>query len=131
MRYILILIAFLFYLQDAEGQIRLKYSKSQIKNEFSDEKYKLDETVTNDFNGVSIFNERVNLLYLFNTNEVCFACILIPHTDKILNDYIQFYNDNYVTISDKEWKMYSKNTVASIELVYTEKRPALRWLLKE
>lgn len=33
-------------------------------------------------------------------------CVLIPKDTKTLNDYIKFYNENFVIISEYSWKYY-------------------------
>jgi hypothetical protein len=57
--------------------------------------------------------------------------ILIPHTQEDLKHFIELYNKEYVIISDTEWKMYSKNNVATIELIYSQAqgKPTIRWIL--
>lgn len=124
-KYLIVLC--LLYSNVAFSQVRLNYTKSDIISEFSNENFKLDEFNYDGLDAVTIFTKRVNLLYLFNKNNVCKVSILIPHTQQDLKYFIEMYNRNYVIISDTEWKMYSENSVANIELIYTQGKQAIRW----
>ena len=126
-----LVIICLFYTKIVISQVRLNYAKSEIVSEFSDNKFKLKEFKYNGLDAVAIFTVRVNLLYLFNTSKSSIMNILIPHTQEDLKHFIELYNKEYVIISDTEWKMYSKNNVATIELIYSQAqgKPTIRWIL--
>ena len=59
-------------------------------------------------------------MYLFNTDKVCTASIIIPDNDGALNFYVEMYNEQYVIISSKNWNAYTSQGVANIELIYPE-----------
>lgn len=124
-----LVILCLLYATIAFSQVRLNFTKSEIVSEFSEDKFKLKEFKYEGLDAVTIFTERVNLLYLFNKNKICKASVLIPHTKQDLKYFIELYNREYVIISDTEWKMYSNNNVSTIELIYTKGKQAFRWII--
>ena len=108
------------------SQIRLNSNKTEIKSEFSEDEYSLEEMKVDGIDAISIFTERVNLLYMFNSEGICKANILIPHMQGDLNYFVESFNNKYVIISDKEWKMYTDNGIAKIELIYTDDKPLFK-----
>jgi hypothetical protein len=123
-----LVIISLLYSTTTFSQVRLNYSKSEIVSEFSEYKFRIQEFEYEGLDAVTIFTERVNLLYLFNSNNICKVSILIPHTQQDLKYFIEEYNREYVVMSDTEWKMYSNGNVSTIELIYTQGKQAFRWI---
>lgn len=127
MKKILLLLLFCSISNIGFGQIRLNSSKTEIKKEFNQAKYSLNEMNIDGIETISIVTERVNLLYMFDSDNICKICLLIPDTQGDLNYYVELYNRQYVVISDKEWKMYNQNGIAKIELIFTNNKPSFKW----
>jgi hypothetical protein len=126
----IITILLLFQLTfNVNGQIRLNSNKSEIKSEFFESKYSLEEMNIDGIDAISIFTDRANILYMFNSNNVCKISILVPHTQGDLNYFVESYNNRYVILSDNEWKMYTENGIAEIKLLYDADKPAFRWTI--
>lgn len=123
---LLILFSF-FSINTIFCQIRLNYTKDEIKEEFSHPNYMLDEFNFRSYEAISIVTDDANILYLINSNEVCKICILIPMTEVDLNKYVELYNNSYTKISDTEWKMYSDSGIANIELIFVNNGTGFRW----
>lgn len=116
--YILPLITFLFTLVSF-SQVRLGYKSEEIKYEFWQDEYNLTEGYTDDdIYYIRIRVDRAYVFNYFNYDEVCFLSIVIPDDQGALNYYVEHYNSQYVIVSSTEWKMYSKNGIAKIKLIY-------------
>ena len=82
-----------------------------------------------DIDAISIITERVNLLYMFDSEDICKICLLVPDTQGDLNYYVELYNSQYVIVSETEWKMYNKNGIAKIELIFNNNKPSFKWTI--
>lgn len=103
------------------GQARLGSEFEEVKQEFADPKFNLESGVDEDGNlYLKVDLDRSGVVHFFNEDKVCFMSIIIPKGQGVLNAMVQMYNDQFVVISSTEWKMYSGNGIASIELVFTE-----------
>jgi hypothetical protein len=111
------------------SQVRLNSNKFEIKSEFSDEKYALKEMNIEGIDAISIVTEIANVLFMFNSEEKCKIAIIVPHTQGDLNYYVELYNNRYVVVSENEWKMYSDNGIAKIDLLFNAEKPAFRWTI--
>lgn len=98
------------------SQSRLGSTEREIKNEFSDRKYELEENYVQNIYTISVRLEIAQVHYLFNSDKICEMVFIYPHNQGGLNYYVEMYNNQYVVISDKKWKMYSDNGIANIEL---------------
>ena len=103
------------------GQSRLGSTVSDIKSEFWEKKYDRKSGYTdNNQYYITIKTERANVIYYFDSNNVCNLTAIIPDNQGALNFYVQLYNERYVIVSSTKWKMYSNNGIADIELIYPE-----------
>lgn len=117
-KYIITLIAFLSALV-SYSQVRLGFTSDEVKNEFWEDKYNLNEGYTiDDIYFINIRGDRANVFNYFDYDKVCFFSTVIPDDQGSLNYYVEQYNSQYVIISSTEWKMYSKNGIAKIKLNY-------------
>lgn len=116
--HIITLITFLFTLVSF-SQVRLGSTSEEIKDEFWQDEYDLNEGYTDDdINYISLRVNRASVFYYFNYDKICFLCMVIPDDQGSLNYYVEQYNSQYVIVSSTEWKMYSKNGIAKIKLIY-------------
>jgi hypothetical protein len=102
------------------AQSRLGHSKSQILEEFAqfNPVFEIKE------NGDSVIHftmDRAVVFQYINGEGFCNMSIIVPRDRDNLNYYVQKYNEQYVVLNDRNWKMYSENgTIAAIELVHHE-----------
>ncbi len=109
------------------AQARIGFSAAAIRQEFSQD-YKL-ESGTND-NGVYHISMDMNfayVVYFFDDNYICTTTLILPANRKVLNNYVQLHNEEYVTISSTQWKMYTENGICDIELVMDGEYSFFRW----
>lgn len=103
------------------GQARLGSSATEIKNEFWESRYNLKSGYDKDGDYyITITTERATVTYLFNSDKVCYLTAIIPDAQGDLNFYVELYNKQYVIVSSTQWKMYSNNGIANINLIYPE-----------
>lgn len=117
MRKIILISAFLLSFILSNAQARLGYSYQQIRREFA------GYTMNTGYNKQNIFYLEVALkgctaVYGFDKNLTCVSTVIGPDNNYWLNTYVQKYNDEYVIISAREWRMYSNAGILRIELLY-------------
>ncbi len=115
------------------AQVQMSTPASEIISEFSDEKYKLESSYNEDSVFTIVFEtERATIIHRFDEDTISDAAIVNPNDQLALNFYVQLYNNEYVTVSDTEWKMYTMNGgIASIYLRYDEEGSYFLWKLSE
>jgi len=121
MRRTLLTILFAITSIIAFGQARLGTSATDIRSEFSESSYNLKSGYDDDGDYyIKVETERATVIYYFNSDKICYLTLIAPDDQGALNFYVEKYNKQYVIVSAKEWKMYSENGIAKIELVYPE-----------
>lgn len=103
------------------AQARLGSSLDDIKAEFSDPVHNF--RIEYNKNGelfAYIDTDRATVLYSFDDEKYCDATAIFPANQGFLNAYVEYYNKQYVIISNTEWKMYSSNGIATIQLHFTD-----------
>ena len=116
MKKLFIILFWCFLIQTVEAQIRMGYSISQIREEFSDSKYELYSANSGDDFCIIINFVGIRVYYFFDKDGYTDANYLIPLTSGKLQGLIENYNRYYVIISDTEWKYYNSNGVLYIKL---------------
>lgn len=103
------------------GQARLGSTVSDIKSEFWESTYKQKSGYDEDGDYyITIETERATVTYYFNSDKVCVLTAIIPNNQGDLNFYVEMYNKQYVIVSSTQWKMYSNNGIANIQLIYPQ-----------
>jgi hypothetical protein len=127
MKKFLIAVSVILFTTYVHGQARLGASVSEIKEEFHDEKFTSGNDSDGDFYLAAEF-ERANVVYYFrNKQERCYITIINPKTQGDLNFYVEMYNKQYTIISPTEWRMYSANGYANVELKFNEEYTYFIW----
>ena len=103
------------------GQARLGSTASEIRSEFWESSYNLKSGYDDDGDYyITITTERATVAYYFKSDKVCYLTAIIPNNQDALNFYVELYNKQYVVVSATQWKMYSNNGIANINLIYPE-----------
>jgi len=103
------------------GQARLGSTASEIRSEFWESSYNLKSGYDDDGDYyITITTERATVIYYFKSDKVCYLTAIIPDNQGALNFYVELYNKQYVVVSATQWKMYSNNGIANINLIYPE-----------
>ena len=121
MKKIIVLVLFTINNIAVFGQSRLGSTATDIKSEFYESTYeqKSGYDKDNDYY-VNITTEKAYVTYYFNSEKICYLTIIAPKNQGALNFYVENYNNQYVIVSSKQWKMYSEDGIANIELIYPE-----------
>lgn len=102
-------------------QARLGYTFIDVKQEFPEKEYNLETGYLEDGKYyISLETSRANIFHFFNRNKICVVSVIRPKTTGALNFYAEYYNDHYVIISSTEWKSYSREGIADINLIYDD-----------
>lgn len=121
MKFLFICFFSIFISSVTNAQSRLGYTEYDIRNvEFPNEKF--TTRFTDDKIKYIVWeNERVVNYYYFDSKGLCNNCFTMPKSVGVLNYYVEKYNNEYVIVSDKEWKYYTNNgLVLHIKLLYLE-----------
>jgi len=122
MKYTLLTFALLLTaLVGLNAQARLGVSFAEIKAEFSDPVFNFRTKFDDDGELlVYIDTDRATVLYDFDDEKYCVATGIFPDNQGALNTFVEHYNNQYVIISNTEWKMYSANGISNIKLHFTD-----------
>jgi hypothetical protein len=121
MKKTLISILFVITWFDVFGQARLGYSIAEIKSEYWESSYNLKSGFDEDGDYyITITTESATVTHYFNSDKLCTSTFIIPDNQGALNYYVEQYNKQYVIVSSTQWKMYSNNGIANINLIYPE-----------
>jgi hypothetical protein len=102
----------------SHAQSRLGYSKLEILEEFREYNPEFERN-ENGTNSIHFKMDRAVVFQYLNENGICDMSVIVPRSDNDLNFFVQMYNELYVNINDRNWKMYLENgTISSIELVH-------------
>lgn len=120
-RNLLTLILIMFYLSYSYGQARIGYSAQEIKSEYWESEYNTTSGYNEDgIYYVSLETEKAFVIHFFNTDKISVMSLISPNNQGALNFYVELYNNRYVIVSSTEWKMYSKNGILNIKLIYPD-----------
>lgn len=119
MKRLLLILTLVVAMSVSYSQARLGFTPKDILTEFYDYDY---ESGFNDAGEyfVAFNTDYALVLYIFNEDLICINTLIMPHTQVDLNMYVQLYNNQYVTISDTQWRGYSEQGIANITLIYPE-----------
>jgi hypothetical protein len=99
------------------SQARLGSTRSQIYTEFAE----VIPTFSTNSDGMEylVVNlDKIMVLHYFNEMAVCTTSVIYPETQGALNNLVELYNNRYVIISPRSWRMYSsEGSYADVTLV--------------
>ncbi len=123
------LILFLSLSMGLSAQVRLGSSASDVNSEFSDSRYEKKSGYIDDIYYIDFKADRATVTHIFDNSSVAVMVFVYPNDQGALNYYVEMYNEKYVAVSDKEWKMYSKDGgIANISLIFDEDGYFFRWV---
>lgn len=111
----------LFWSSLAFSQARLGSTAIEIREEFSDSTYHLEEGVTDSGSPfISVELDRSSAMYMLNDEDICALTFIVPDDPGALNGMVEEYNNRYVIISPTEWRMYGEGGYADVQLVFLD-----------
>ena len=81
-----------------------------------------NETIKIDRISWLIENE-FQMILLFNDEDIVYKQTLIPEKKNGVNEFVKWFNKDFVIISDTEWKNYSNGRIYNIKLIYIGREP--------
>ncbi len=108
------------YSQFFVGESR-EFAKSILEK--SNVVYTEDE-VTDTINRISwIVENEYQMILVLNTDDIIIRQTLIPEKENGVNEFVKWFNKDFVIISDTEWKNYSNGRIYKIKLEYILTEP--------
>lgn len=104
----------------SHSQTRLGSTEQEIRKEFSEKTFTSGNTTEDNQKYIAYSDERIQCIHYFDIKGICNWAVIEPLNTGTLNFYVETYNKNYVIINDTEWKMYTKNGIAKIVLIYPD-----------
>jgi len=101
------------------SQARLNSTYKEIKTEFDKpgNGYKEGVIEGKEIPYIQVQLESSSVMYIFDKDDLCGLTWIRPVNTKLVNKYVEKYNNNYVSVSDTEWKAYLDGHVSKIELI--------------
>lgn len=118
--FILLTQSVLCYSQFFVGDSR-EFAKSILeKNEI-----KFDENIVTDTTKrISwIVENEYQMILVLNTDDIVTRQTLIPEKENGVNEFVKWFNEDFVIISDTEWKNYTNGRIYKINLEYILREP--------
>jgi hypothetical protein len=124
MKKLLLLLCFLqpmvchsqFFVGDSKELVVLALKKSKAKyteNSLSDTTYTISWLKENQF----------QMIFILNIKDTVIRQTLIPESKNGLNEFIRWFNKDFVVISNSEWKNYENGRIYKIKLDYILREP--------
>jgi len=113
--FVLISVSF----QTSAQCVRRNSTESEIRSECGYQNYKINFTDSG-IRYLSFTNDEGTINHYFNEDGYAYVVIFFPANQGKLNTYVEKYNNQYVIVSDSQWKMYNNNGIMKIELIFAE-----------
>ncbi|MDO6392255.1 hypothetical protein Q4E40_19125 [Pontibacter sp. BT731] len=83
-----------------------------------------EDIVTDTTSRISwIIENGYQMILVLNTNGVVIRQTLIPEIENGVNEFIRWFNEDFVRISDTEWRNYTDGRIYKIELKHILREP--------
>lgn len=124
MKYILLLFLLIqselcfsqFFVGDSRKFVKPILVKNEIK--FT------EGVVTDTTNRISwIVENQYQMILVLNTKDIVIRQTLIPEKENGVNELVRWFNEDFVRISDTEWRNYNGGRIYKIELKYLLHEP--------
>jgi hypothetical protein len=125
MRRLITIITLMLLSNYGYTQARVGYTLTEISTEFSDDNL-FSGFPSNPF--ISVITISAKTFYVFNENNICTDCMVMPLDNIDLQFYINKYNNNYKALSDTSWVQVNDGFNVYIDLLIDEKgNPFFHW----
>lgn len=133
MKIILVSILFFFILiSDSSllySQALIGYNYDEVIDKCLDQKLTFTEGQTDSFGKFIQIDQSISkVVYVFNSNNLCYITIIYPKSQLDLKNYVENYNEEYVVVSDTEWKAYLTIGICDIHLDYDSGNYYFLWI---
>ena len=124
MRYIFIFFI-LFQSLLGHSQFFVGDSKENVKSALKSTNIEFTESNLNDtISRISVLYENeYQMIWVFDINDKVINQTLIPEMENGVNEFVKWFNKDFVVISDIEWRNYTNGRIYKIQLKYILQEP--------
>ncbi len=124
MRYLIILFILVqpffaysqFYVGDSREAVKSVLQKNNVKFTESE--------LTDSTSRISVlYKYDYQMIWVLNSNDIVTRQTLIPEKENGVNEFVKWFNKDFVIISDTEWRNYTKGRIYKIQLKYILREP--------
>ncbi|MBN8681715.1 MAG: hypothetical protein J0L99_03660 [Chitinophagales bacterium] len=124
MRYLILFSLMIFcnlgYAQFFVGDSKEAVLGFLIENNVKFTEAKLSDTTSR----ISVLYEKeYQMIWVLNSDNVVIKQTLIPESKNGVNEFVRWFNEDFVRISDTEWRNYANGRIYRIQLIYFLKEP--------
>ena len=114
----LIPVALLMNFTSAYSQFFVGNSKQEVKSALMKNNVKFTEQkITDTTNRISWLNEKeFQMIWVFNNKDSLKGQTLISEKHNGINEFVKWFNEDFVIISPTEWRNYSNGVIYNIKL---------------
>ena len=102
----------------------LDTKKIDYSEDLIEEPYKIDRISW-------IIENEYQMILIFNTDDVVIKQTLIPEKKNGVNEFVKWFNEEFVVVSNTEWKNYANGRIYNIKLEYILREPLFSITLVE
>jgi hypothetical protein len=105
-----------FYVGDSREDVKSVLQKNNVKFTESE--------LTDSTSRISVLYEYdYQMIWVLNSNDIVTRQTLIPEKKNGVNEFVKWFNKDFVIISDTEWRNYSNGRIYKIQLKYILREP--------
>lgn len=105
-----------FYVGDSGEHVKSVLQKNNV--EFT------ESELTASTSRISVLYENdYQMIWVLNSNDIVTRQTLIPEKENGVNEFVRWFNEDFVVISDREWRNYANGRIYKIQLEYMFQEP--------
>ena len=105
-----------FFVDESRGYTKSVLEKNKIKYS--------EDNVTDTTNRISwIVENEFQMILVLNTDHIVTRQTLIPEKVNGVNEFVKWFNRDFVVISETEWRNYTNGRIYKIQLEYILSEP--------
>ena len=70
-----------------------------------------------------LYDNEYQMIWGLDSNDIVFRQTLIPEMENGVNEFVKWFNEDFVIISDTEWRNYANGRIYKIQLKYILQEP--------
>ncbi len=124
MRYVVLLLL-LIQSNFGYSQFFVGDSKATVKSALKRNKLIFTESeLTDTTSRISVLYENeYQMIWVLDANDIVTRQTLIPEMENGVNEFVKWFNVDFVIISDTEWRNYANGKIYKIQLEYIFREP--------
>ena len=100
-------------------------SKETVKSALISNNLRFTESKLTDITSrISVLYENeYQMIWVLDSNDIVIRQTLIPEMENGVNQFVKWFNEDFVIISDTEWRNYANGRIYKIQLEYLLQEP--------